>query len=122
MKHEYDYKGHDLEQALLHSSIRSRILSHLLYTLGYTKTKQVTPSLHFCCFPVTHSITHKMVSCMEEGCWDEEVNCVYTLRVPICTSSACGFWHCHPYNSFTYWKMYIDLLKHMYKHFDRLGQ
>ena len=28
---EYDYKGHDLEQELLHSSIVT--LSHLLYTL-----------------------------------------------------------------------------------------
>ena len=26
-RHEYDYKGHDLEQELLHSSIVSRILS-----------------------------------------------------------------------------------------------
>ena len=32
MVQEYDYKGHDLEQELLHSSIVSRILS-LTYTL-----------------------------------------------------------------------------------------
>ena len=31
--HEYDYKGHDLEQELLHSSIVSRILSLTYYTL-----------------------------------------------------------------------------------------
>ena len=32
-RHEYDYKGHDLEQELQHSSIVSRILSLTYYTL-----------------------------------------------------------------------------------------
>ena len=35
-RHEYDYKGHDLEQELLHSSIVSRKLSLSYHTLLHT--------------------------------------------------------------------------------------
>ena len=44
-RHGYDYKGHDLEQELLHSSIVSRIytLSHLLYTLDITHMQFIWP-------------------------------------------------------------------------------
>ena len=37
-RHEYGYKGHDLEQELLHSSIVSRILSLTYYTLLAKRT------------------------------------------------------------------------------------
>ena len=51
VKHEYDYRGHDVEQELLHSSIASRIISLTYYTLllVYYACNSATPTHHVPC-------------------------------------------------------------------------